>query len=137
MTEFHYIKSCNRFGLGGNDRNYYLELIPDVKLSRTTIRQKTESDMKLRRAMNITSEMCQIYNYMSLDQKYKCTPAQLYQELKDKGYDWDLILSKTRGWWTLIGEHEDTYFLSTMDLLRMRIGEYVPYWYPEKDKIKV
>ena len=136
LTEFHYIKTNNRFGIGGNDRNYFLELLPEVKLSRTVIRQKIDNDHKLRRAMNITSEMCQIFNYHRPDQKYYCTPAQLYQELKDKGYDWDLILEKTRGWWTLVGEHEDTFFLSTMDLLRMRVGDYIPYWYPEKDKIK-
>jgi len=132
LTEFHYIKEMDRYGLDGSNISYALDLYPDVKLSRTTVRGKIDSDAKLRRALNITSEMCQMNElWRNLDEGLLCTPKQLYVDLKDMGYDWDLLL-ETRGWWTLEEDGKPP-FLSSMDLLRMRQKKYVPYWYP-KDK---
>ena len=45
-----------------------------------------------------------------------------------------MILSHTRGWWTIEGMHKDTLFLSTMDLLKMRKGLYHPYWLKDDKK---
>jgi hypothetical protein len=56
-----------------------------------------------------------------------CSTKQLYDDLKAKCYDWDQILSETRSWWTLDPDHPKK-FLSTMDLLKMRVGQYHPYW---------
>jgi len=58
-----------------------------------------------------------------------CTPKELYEDIKKLGYDWDMILSETRGWNT-IDEYNKKYpkFLSTLDLLKNRIGKYTPYW---------
>lgn len=128
LTEFHYIKSNERFGLEGGTHNYSLALLPDVKLSRTTVRRKLDEDEQLRRAMNITAELCQITNlWRHLDKKYICTPKQLYDDLKEQGYDWTVLLS-TRGWWTFNNDQQEVPFLSTMDLLKMRVKEYRPYW---------
>jgi len=138
MTEFHYIKTNGRFGLGGNDRNYFLELKPDVSMMRTTVRGKLNNDPLLRRAVNITSELSQMYMYHThLSASWLlCSPAELYKDIKAMGYDWDILL-KTRGWWTI--EQYDTKvepFLSTMDLLKMRKGEYTPYWMNDKKEVK-
>jgi len=130
LTEFHHIKS-NRYGISGNDRNYSIDLYPVVSLSRTTVRDKIDSDKKLRRAINIVSEMKQIEVHHPIYRElgYTCTPKELYDDLKKMGYDWDMILSDTRGWWAI-----DNYsnklpkYLSTLDLLRIRKGEYTPYW---------
>lgn len=135
LTEFNYIKAFDRFGLGGNLQNYYLELVPDVNLSRTTIRGKIDGSAKLRRALEITSEMLQIFNIHDIEDKYKCTPKELYEQLKEKGYDWDVLLN-TRGYWVYEENKHPLEFLSTMDLLKMRVGEYVPYWLPKTTKIK-
>jgi hypothetical protein len=129
LTEFHYIKEQNRFGLEGNDRNYNLALCPEIKLSRTAVRGKIDRHLELRRALNICAEMCQMQQYWhTLEEKYRCSPKQLFDDLKALGYDWDYILTMTRGWWAPVGRHMDKNFLSTMDLLRMRTGEYIPYW---------
>lgn len=32
LSEFHYCRE-NGFGIGGNDRNYFVELVPDITLS--------------------------------------------------------------------------------------------------------
>lgn len=131
LTEFHHIKENGRFGLGGNNTNYYLELLPDVKLSRTVIRRKIDEHPELRRALNITSEMCQMYDlWHNLDAELVCTPLQLYTDLKEMGYNWDELLA-TRSWWTFDNDKHEIPFLSTMDLLRMRAGLYIPFWMKE------
>ncbi len=133
LSEFHYIKSCDRFGLGGNVQNYYLELLPEVKLSRTVVRGKLDRDPVLRRAVNITSEMCQMFALWSNIQPYVCTPKELYDDLIKMGYDWNILLN-TRGWWTFDNDKQPVPFLSTMDLLKMRKGEYHPYWLSDDKK---
>jgi hypothetical protein len=137
LTNFLYIKTYNRFGIGGNLQNFFLDLLPEVSLSRTKIRGKLDADAKLRRACEITSEMCQMDNLWGNDkypEELRCTPKQLYEELKAKGYDWDLLLN-TRGYWVFEEDKHPLNFLSTMDLLKMRVGQYIPYWY-DKGKIK-
>lgn len=136
LSEFNYIKSHNRYGMGGHDRSYFLELYPDVSLSRTTVRGKIDDDAKLRRAMEITSELCQMKNLWELPPGLLCEPAELYKDLKDKGYDWDVLLGDTRGYWVFNGVPDPKHFLSTMDLLEMRAGTYRPYWYDEHVKAK-
>ena len=107
-------------------------MVPDINLSRTTIRSKIDENKKIQRALEITSEMLQIFNlYTTLDEKYTCTPKELYDQLKEKGYDWEVLLN-TR----VIGCMEETKhplnFLSTMAPLKMRVDEYKPYWLDKK-----
>ena len=137
LTEFHHIKTNNRFGLEGNDRSYALVLVPDVKLGRTTVRTKLAESEKLQRAVNITSELLQLHKFHHnlKEEQLLCTTEELYKDLIDLGYDWDILLD-TRGWWT-VDQYSDKVkpFLSTLDLLKMRKGTYIPYWY-DKSKIK-
>lgn len=137
LTEFHHIKEMERFGLEGSNVSYSLVLYPEAKLGRTTVRSKIDSDPKLRRALNFTSELCQMsYLWHHLDDLL-CTPKQLYDDLKAMGYNWDTLL-ETRGWWTTEDNEEGQLpFLSTMDLLRMRKGFYVPYWLTADQKAKI
>lgn len=128
MTEFHYIKNMERFGLTGSLQSYSLDIYPDVKLSRTTVRGKLDSDVKLRRALNITSELCQLIEYKREYKALFCTPKELYEGIKEKGYDWDMILSNTRSWWCLEEDKNPLKYLSILDLLEMRVGKYKPYW---------
>ena len=135
LSEFHYCKTNGRWGLGGNDRNYWLDLYPDVKLMRTTVRGKLDNDPLLARAMNITSEMLQISQYWpAFPKELLCTPAQLYEDLKKLGYDINDLLN-TRGWWTLNNKDYHVPMLTTLDLLKMRVGQYFPYWMnPDKTR---
>jgi hypothetical protein len=129
LTEFYYIKGMSRYGLGGNDRNYFVELAPDVPLQRTTVRSKILENPHLKRALEITSEMCQIKHlWHDFPKDLLCEPAELYADLVKKGYDWSILLN-TRGYWIFEEEKETLPFLSTKDLLNMRVGKYHPYWY--------
>lgn len=137
LTEFHFIKSNGRWALGGNDRNYNLVFCPDVNLSRTTVRSKIKDDYKLRRGMNLASEMLQMYMlWHDLPPQYIIKPEQLYEKLIEMGYDWDVLL-QTRGWWAPLGEWEQIPELSTFDFLRLYTGEYIPYWFTEEQKAKI
>lgn len=132
LTEFHLIKSADRYGINGTMQHYALDLYPDCKLSRTTIRGKIDSDPKLCRALNITAEMCQMKIFWNdIDNVDLITPAQLYERLIRKGYDWDILLN-TRGWWCLNNDKYPIPFLSTKDLLCMarENDPYHPWWYP-------
>ena len=128
LTEFHYIKSFDRYGISGNLQNYHLDLYPDTNLSRTTIRGKIDSDPLLQRALEITSELCQMTHLWDDTDGLFCTPKELYDDLKAKGYDWSKLLD-TRAYWVFEEHAKDAKpFLSTMDLLNMRKGLYTPYW---------
>jgi len=128
LTQFHYIKEAN-WGISGNDRTYRLDLVPDVTLQRTTVRGIIDDNPNIKRALEIECEMLQIKELWSdLKPGLMCTPAELYDDLKTMGYDWDELLN-TRTYFVFM-EHEEHELplLSTLDLLRMRTGEYKPYW---------
>lgn len=138
LTEFHYIKcfkdrQFDRFGITGSLQNYNLDLLPDVKLSRTTIRNKLSTNPTLRRAVNITAELCQMYQYHRNLSDVLVSPQELYDDLKKQGYDWDVLLN-TRGWWTVNDDKHPIPYLSTLDLVMMHSKNklhpdaYFPYW---------
>lgn len=137
LTEFHFIKDKGeRFGLTGSVQNYSLDLYPDVKLSRTTIRSKIDNDPKLRRALNITSELCQMYQYYRELKDILMLPKDIYESLKQQGYDWDMLLSSTRGWWAPNDKKHPLKFLSTMDIILAARDKKLPYWMNEDKSIK-
>jgi hypothetical protein len=107
-----------------------MDLLPDVSLSRTSVRSKLVENAQLRRAVNITSEMCQMFHLWDREDDLYCSPKQLREDLESMGYDWNILLN-TRGWWTLDNDKQEVPFLSTLDLLRMRKGLYHPYWLAE------
>lgn len=135
LTEFHYIKENKRFGLEGNNINYHLDIYPEVNLSRTTIRNKLNTDAKLRRAVNITAELLQLSIYQKSVSELLCSPKELYEDIKKLGYNWDILLD-TRGYWTVDQYDNKIPFLSTVDLLRMRKGLYTPYFLDDKKGLK-
>lgn len=140
LTEFWYIKNLRkRFGLTEGNVTYSLVLYPNETISRTTVRGKLLNDAKMRRALNFTSELAQIKEYWHDDywEYLACEPQTLYDELKEMGYNWDILLD-TRGYW--LPDNYNTNlkpYLSTKDLLEMRIGVYVPYWYPKEEIAKI
>ena len=136
LTEFHYIKE-RRFGFLGNMQNYQLALLPEVNLSRTTIRRKLLESYELRRAINIQSELLQLKDLKPIILKrddLDCTVEELYEDLKKLGYDWKVLLN-TRGWYTFNNDKPGLIpYLSIVDLLRMRKGLYFPYWMDKDTK---
>ena len=134
LTDFYNCKE-NKFGMEGTNLSYSFIIYPDVKMQRGTVRRKLKDDARLARAAEITHELLQSkYTRYVIDNKLWCEPEELYKDLIDLGYDWDVILD-TRGWWA-----PDNYApylpnpLSIIDILYMRKGK-IPFWY-DKSKIK-
>lgn len=128
LSEYWYCKNFNRYGLSSNVVTQYLELYPDVKFSRNNIRQLIKEDPKFRRAMEITSELCQMKNlWLEFATENLVDPAELYKGLKEKGYDWDELL-ETRGYWTFDQYTNPKKFLSTYDLLELYNKDKKPFW---------
>ena len=138
LTEFHYIKENGRYGLEGNVQNYTLCFRPEIKLSRTAVRGKIDKHADLRRALTIASEMCQMNDlWHHLRPGLLCTPKELYDDLIKIGYNWDELLNTRWYWLPIEMEKGELPFLSTMDLLLMREGSYVPYWFSDEQKAKL
>lgn len=133
LTELHYIRSNKYYGLGGNNTTFHSVFLPDINLTRTTVRAKLDQNEKLRRAINITSELLQvtIFHTSILNSLYGndiiCTPEELYEDIKKLGYDWNELLD-TRGYWLINQYNSEKHFLSIIDLLKMRKGLYEPYF---------
>lgn len=128
LTEFQSLRANAYYGLEGGTSNYECVFKPGVRLSRTTVRTKLDNDPTLQRAIQFASEMRQIERFMGRQYaNYFCTPQELFRSLKEKGYDWDELLA-TRGKWTTDNDKHPVPYLSTLDLLRMRVDEYKPYW---------
>lgn len=127
LSEFNYIKDKDSYGLQGSSRNYSLVLYPEVSLSRTTVREKIDSDPVLRRALKITADMLQIKTYFKTLPFEVPTPEELYAKLAET-YDWKKLLA-TRDYWTFNQYEHPVPFLSTMDLIEMYHGLYKPYWW--------
>jgi hypothetical protein len=135
MSNFIYLlREAGRYGLTGNVQNYALALVPDMTIRRTNVRKKLRESFAAQRAAQILMEMHWTFTYRTdIDESYHCEPEALYNEIKAMGYDWDLLLN-TRFWHTTVEEGEKVPFLSTLDILRMRVGKYHPYWYPKSRK---
>jgi hypothetical protein len=134
LTEFHYLRTNKNYGMTGTlQHGLRLDLLPETRVQRTTVRGLLEEDPKLARAMTITAEIAQMYQFWRhLEPWELCSPAELYEDLKKQGYNWDELLA-TRGWWTLDNDKHPVPYLSTMDLLKMRSVypeslRYRPYW---------
>ena len=135
LTEFHNLKK-SKYGIDGNPRTFHLSLVPDVNLGRTTVRRKLKNDIKLQRAVNILSEIAQYKEFKPVYGSLFCTGEELYKDIKELGYDWDILL-QTRGWWAIKQYSKDIPpFLSSMDILKMRKGLYHPYWMDKDKKVK-
>ena len=132
LTNFNLLRRYAKFGISGNDRTYFLDIYPEVSLSRTTIRGKVESDPKLRRALEITAQLALEHMLApDLPKEYLCGSKELYEGVAASGFDWDTILTKSREYWLFDNYNQPLGYLSIRDLLNMRKGIYKPYWWDE------
>lgn len=129
LTNFHYIKTNKRYGLEGNNVRYNCVLYPEVNITRPSVRKLLREDPKLCRAVELCAQLLQLHVFKPelAREGLLCDPKELYEDIKKKGYDWNKLL-ETRGYWTLNQYEDDKPFLSIIDLLKMRIGQYEPFW---------
>lgn len=148
LTCLHALRKNTYYGLGGNNQRFYPEFYPDVTVTRNSVQAALDNDPLFLRAVEFLSEMMDIFEYWDfLEPRYYCTPKQLYDALVELGYDWKVLLN-TRGYPLVESLDEnakpiDRHLpppLSTYDLLRMRVGDYHPFWIkdnPQGDMVKM
>ncbi len=129
LSQFHFLKN-NKFGFEGNLITYNLILYPSVKITRPTIRTLIDTDPKMRRALEFTSDYLQMTMYFS---EYEamglyCGLDVLYKDIDAMGYDWDKILTLTRNFWTPM-HYSKIGYLHILNLLKIRKG--LPFEYKE------
>jgi hypothetical protein len=141
LSRWHYLRRYSDettkkpYGTEGSNTGWFLSIYPSVKFTRVNVNDTIDDDPKLRRALEITSDIHQLlYSVRSFPRSLLCDPKTLYEDLIALGYDWDKILTETRGVW-LFGDGdlkymtaEDKWPLTTADLLNIRAGGYTPYW---------
>lgn len=128
MSNFITLKD-NSFGytMGGKG-TMTLDLYPDIKFTRNTVRKELRENPLFARAVEITSDLFLLkwFHPHLVRAGLMCTPAELYADLKDK-YKWEDLLN-TRSWWTFNQYGYKVPYLSTPDLLKLRANVYTPYW---------
>lgn len=129
LTNFHFIKTNKRYSLEGNNIRYHSIFYPEVTITRPTVRKLLNEDPKLCRAIELGAQLLQLHIFKPELAKtgLLCSPEELYNDIKKLGYDWNELLD-TRGYWTLDQYEHKTPFLSIIDLLYMRKGQYEPFW---------
>lgn len=149
LTQFHFLRTHGQFGFtgemaqSGNFKDVQCILYPEkdgkkLSLTRQTIRDLMDNDRRLSRAVEILADMLQMSQFWQehlrdIDPRLlELTPATLYQKVKENGYDWNMLLD-TRYWWSADDEDHEQLELSTLDIMRMALGTYHPYWL-ESDK---
>lgn len=144
LTNFHFLRVNGGYGLkgdmsvSGNFRDSYCILMPDVKLTRTTVRSLMDENKRLARAIQICADMLQMQEFWhealhKIDTRLiDLTPETLYEKIIQNGYDWNTILD-SRYWYSLDDEGHTSLELSTVDIMRMALGTYHPFWL-EQDK---
>jgi hypothetical protein len=132
LTDYHYLRDGMKYwGMKGNPQNHQCALYPEQNLSRTTINDLTYNDPKLRRALEITAQLCFIrhnWTMRSAPVPFTITPQALFEKLQQTTNVADDILT-SRGWWTytLPGEQPNSQpYLSLWDILSIAEGKYKP-----------
>lgn len=140
LTQFNYIREFvssdkgKRPGIIGKGAYFTLALYPEGTITRNTLRGKIAEDEKLRNAIHYTCEILETSVYHpAIWADYACDLEDLHADLIKLGYDWDLLL-KCRPYFVFNNDAHPVPFLSSFDLLRMRKGEYHPYWMTEDKK---
>lgn len=104
VSNYHYLRLNEYYGLEGNKQRQQVAFLPDVTISRNTVRELASSNAKLRRALEICAGLCYIrnnWNTASLPYDFTISPSKLFEKLtsdKNKTLVEDILNS--RGYWT-------------------------------------
>lgn len=124
LSQFHMLREAKE-GFIGNNLSYSLILLPEVNLSRTKVRNTIDTNPKLRRALELTSDYFQMVDYFPLYGQLGlyCGLETLYKDIDNMGYCWDKILTLTRNFWTPM-HYSKLGYLNILNLLKIRVGSY-------------
>lgn len=120
VTNFHMLRSFDNYGLivSGSKNIFTPKLLQDVSVNRNTLRNLLAKNYQLRRALELTAQICYIQNHWFLPRM----PAQVRMDFDEivtrihkKGKEFtDLVLNSTSCWSYTPSERP---YMSIMDLL--------------------
>lgn len=136
LSNYMYLRDNKYWGMDGNPIRHSPVLMPEETLQRTTINDKLRNDYKLRRAVELLSQLCYIQNSWTLRNApvpFHMDPKVFADKLHSSAYPVDDIL-ESRGWWTYKydGYINPREYLSLYDALAIIDGQYVPKWLQAK-----
>jgi len=127
ITNYHYLKENDYFGLVGSKITHAPAILPELKLGRTTVREKL-NNYRAQRAIEIVSQLCYIRNSWNLrgfDRDFRVNIETFAEKLLNHNtYSINDIL-ESRGWWTY-DKNEPRPYLSIYDILGILEGSYKP-----------
>lgn len=123
LSMYHNLKNYNYWGLVGSKISHACQILPDVKIGRTTVRKSINEDYMLYRALTILYQMWFEQSFViTTPKRYIITPEELFNKINERGYDWEKILLNTVDY-----VHDDPtetrLTLSTRELIAIAIGE--------------
>lgn len=102
LSLWYYLKEVltGDYGFKRSGHFYELDVLPGVKFGRTTVRDAVDENQRLMRGLQITAGLAYMQNnWHTLEERFQITPAELYEKIKAKGWDWEEILDKTVEYW--------------------------------------
>lgn len=121
VTNYHYLKANNYYGMNGNKQRQQSVLLPDLTISRNTIRELSEANEQLRRALEVTAQLKFIKNNWvptNIPCDLSIEPQGLFDKLtsdKNKGLMERVLTS--RGYWTYTKNEKE--YLSIFEILNL------------------
>lgn len=132
LSMYDTLKDNGYFGLIGNNTRHVCALYPHVTLTRPTVRDKIESDPKLRRALEFTYFLFYMSTFWSnFPVEWRVKPEDLYNMIVEQGINWDELYDTVYFW------HDNHEFikqptLTLYELMEIAVNKKPIYWKENK-----
>ena len=123
VTNYHYLKINGLFGMTGSVQKQQLMFLPDVTISRNTIRELADSSYELRRALELTAQYLFIKQTWALDKialDFTISAEELFDKITKSNSIKMNDLLNTRGYWSYLKEERE--YMSILDVLNILGG---------------
>ena len=126
VTNFNFLRNNKNYGLDveGNNQKFTPKLLPDVKFTRNTLREVSGGSYRIRRAIELTAQLCFIQNMWSTFRMpdYIRTPIDKFAELMTHSEKCgvDRVLESTGVWSTSKQDRERLTILDVLNILNAK-----------------
>lgn len=119
ITNYHYLRSNDYYGLVGNKVTHACAWTPDAKMTRNTASAVSSKSYENARALELCAQLCFIRNNWSIASRFPAvmtTPEELYTKLQTTSPKIDEILAST-GVWQYQRTKDSRSYMSILDVL--------------------
>lgn len=122
LTNYHYLRSNKYYGLNGNMQRHQVALLPDVTITRNTIRELSTTNKQLCRALEIVAQYLYIqlnYNTAALPFDLSISPSEIFEKLNTKSNELLQRVLNSRGYWVASTVDDGQEYFSIFDILSL------------------